>query len=348
MTKRSEACEFTFALCRTAKASCCPIRQLAMVVWSCGHSENGQSTVSGAPTPDPSSWPGHSGNWGRWNNDLGTLNLITPSAVQRGISSVRTGQVICLSRPVTGREPIRAEPCFEQTMLAAGVWDLEPDRPESLNASESVRYRTHGMVNTHMDALSHVGFKGTGFNGVPYEKMATMEGVHRAPISNALGIVTRGILIDIVRRRNVAYLEPGDFATPDDIPTEAIEPGDAVIIRLGGTLAGGEPPTATSNKHGRWPGLHPDCVEVLAACDPAVVCTDTSADVYPSPYSNVCRSPVHTLALTFYGVHLIHNADLESLSARCDEMGRTTFLFMVSPLHLTQATGSLVSPLAVL
>ena len=23
-------------------------------------------------------WPGHSGNWNRWPNDLGTLNLLTP------------------------------------------------------------------------------------------------------------------------------------------------------------------------------------------------------------------------------------------------------------------------------
>src|SRR5689334_12219562 len=120
------------------------------------------------PMPAKEGWPGHTGNWGRWPNDRGTLNLITPQVVLRAVQTVSQGRVFDLSRPVTGREPLRAEPGFVHTMLAAGAWDLEPERPESLNASDKVAYRIHGMVNTHLDALSHVGFAGFGFNGVPF------------------------------------------------------------------------------------------------------------------------------------------------------------------------------------
>lgn len=296
-------------------------------------------------------WPGHNGNWGRWPNDRGTLNLLTPGVVLRGLASATDGRVFPLSRPVTDREPIRGDKCFEHKMLAAGAWDLEPERPESLNASDRVAYRIHGMVNTHLDALAHVGYAGKGFNGRAFSDMATMEsGVAHAPISNALGIVTRGVLFDVARARGVPFLKPGEYVTPDDLqPTAgALESGDAAIIRLGGTLAGGIPPDGTGNKHGTWPGLHPECVEFLGARDISVLATDSSGDVFPSPYSHICRSPVHTLCLAFYGIHLLHNMDLETLAMACAAEKRDTFLFFASPLHMTRVTGSLVSPVAVL
>lgn len=300
---------------------------------------------------DPDSWPSHAGNWGRWPNDKGTLNLLSPQATLRGINTVVEGRVISLSRPVTAKEPIRGDVCFEQEMLAAGVWDLEPDRQESLNASEKVSYRTHGMVNTHLDALAHVGHKGKGFNGHAFSDMASLEeGVKIAPISAARGIVTRGVLIDIPRSRGVRCLKPGEWAKPQEVEAAAdlLAPGDAALVRVGGTLAEGVPPEAGGNRHGTWQGLHPECVEVLAKRDISVLATDCPGEVFPSPYGHVVRSPVHTLCLTYYGIHLLHNMDLEELAADCAERRRNSFLFMVLPLHMERASGSLVSPAAVL
>lgn len=37
-------------------------------------------------------WPDHVGNWGRWPNDHGALNLITPAATARGIACAREGR----------------------------------------------------------------------------------------------------------------------------------------------------------------------------------------------------------------------------------------------------------------
>ena len=302
-------------------------------------------------TPDPTSWPGHKGNWERWPNDLGTLNLLTPEVTLRGMRSVQTGEVISCSRPITDKEPIRGDICFEQEMLAAGTWDLEPDRVESLNASEKVSYRTHGMVNTHIDALAHVGHNGKGFNGKAFEDLVTMDdGVKQAAIGNARGIVTRGVLLDIARMRGVPFLEPGDFATPEEVSTAAgdLQPGDAAVIRIGGTLAEGVPPKDGGNRHGTWQGLHPDCIDVLAEKDISLVASDSPGDVFPSPYGHIVRSPVHTLCLAYYGIHLLHNMNLEALADACAKSARNTFLFVVAPLYLTRATGSLVNPIAVL
>ena len=307
--------------------------------------------MSEAPLPDPATWPGHTGNWNRWPNDLGTLNLVTPEVTRKAIGEVNTGQVLSLSRPVTDREPIRGDVCFEHTMLNAGAWDLEPDRPESLNSADRVAYRTHGMVNTHLDALAHVGHNGKGFNGIDFADLVTREaGVKRASIADARAIVTRGVLIDIPRLRGVSHLHPGEFVTPEEIESAAqrLQPGDAAVIRTGATLEDGVPPTDASCRHGTWQGLHPECVEVLGGCDISVLATDSSGDVFPSPYGHIVRSPVHTLCLTYYGIHLLHNMDLETLGEVCAERGRHSFLFIVTALHMQRATGSLTSPVAVL
>ena len=301
--------------------------------------------------PDPAAWPGHTGNWNRWPNDLGTLNLVTPEVTLRAIRSVQEGAVFSLSRPVTDKEPIRGNACFEHTMLNAGAWDLEPDRPESLNSADHVAYRTHGMVNTHLDALAHIGHAGKGFNGVDFDELVTkQDGVKRGAIAGARAIVTRGVLIDIPRMRGVSHLKPGEYVLPDEIECvmDELEPGDAAVIRTGATLEDGHPPGPEGNRHGTWQGVHPECVEVLAKRDISVLATDSSGDVFPSPYGHIVRSPVHTLCLTYYGIHLLHNMDLESLGEACHDRGRNQFLFVVSSLHLERATGSLTSPIAVL
>ena len=307
--------------------------------------------MSDKPLPNPETWPGHTGNWNRWPNDLGTLNLLTPEVILKAIQTVRSGKVISLSRPVTDREPIRGDVCYEHTMLNAGSWDLEPDRMESLNSADHVAFRTHGMVNTHLDALAHVGHDGKGFNGIDFQSMVTKdEGVKHGAIDAARGIVTRGVLIDIPRMRGVSHLKPGEFVKPDEIESVAhqLEPGDAALIRTGATLEDGIPPTDESCRHGIWQGLHPECVEVLATRDIAVLATDCPGDVFPSPYGHIVRSPVHTLCLTYYGIHLLHNMDLEGFAKTCERETRSTFLFVVTSLHLERATGSLTSPVAIL
>ena len=87
---------------------------------------------------------------------------------------------------------------------------------------------------------------------------------------------------------------------------------------------------------------------MLGKRDVSLLATDCPGEVFPSPYGHIVRSPVHTLCLTYYGIHLLHNMDLEALADACAERRRNSFLFIVAPLHLERATGSLVSPVAVL
>ena len=99
--------------------------------------------------------------------------------------------------------------------------------------------------------------------------------------------------------------------------------------------------------HGSIGGLHASCIDMIGRADAALIASDCGSDTYPSPVPE-CESPVHRLALTFWGMPLVHNMDLEALALLCANQSRDEFLFMVSALNFPRATGSPCTPIAVL
>jgi kynurenine formamidase len=301
-------------------------------------------------------WPGHQGNWGRWPNDRGTLNLITPEVVQRAAKEVKLGVTVACSCPLKGNEVTSrfTGPAVEHEMLKAddGGFD-EGDLTQS--AADRLGYRIHGMTNTHIDALSHMGYRGKTFNGYDFPDVATMaEGAKKMDVTDLLAIVTRGVLIDVAAARGVDYLRPGDSVAPEDIEGRlaGLMPGDAVVIRTGGSLVSGRAADGASEHggwhHGTWAGLDTDVVEMLASKDVSMICTDSPGDTFPHRHEKYVRSPIHVLCEVFYGIPLIHNMDLEQLATTCSSNGRDSFLMSVSSINQPNATGSLTTPIAVL
>lgn len=291
-------------------------------------------------------WPGHTGNWHRWNNNRGTLNLLGPHTTLRAAAEVRTGEVISCARDVSFSDPYRPGP-------AGGIKRLKSfygpqDKYSTLG--EDLTVRTHGVVNTHIDALSHAGYGGFGFNGRLYSEVISMEdGARELDVREHGPIVTRGILVDVPRGRNVQCLQPGEWVIPADIAQAAdrVQPGDAFVIRTGVTISGVKGPDEKSGHHGTIAGVHWDCIELLARKDVSVFATDCGADVYPGPADKPVFSPVHALCLVFYGIALVHNMNLEGLAHVCLREGRDCFMFTVSPLQIPGASGSLATPVAI-
>ncbi|MBI1292465.1 cyclase family protein [bacterium] len=305
--------------------------------------------------PEPfQAWPKHTGNWGRWpDNDRGALNLITPEAVMRGIRSVKLGLSVPCARPIAMTDPNRPDtPPAAHEMVYHHALGREG---ECNSAGDRLSIRVHGMLNTHIDAFSHVGFRGFGYDGIAFDEMVDpKQGASRYDITDMQGIVTRGVFVDVARARGVRGLEPGDCVLPQDIAAtlERLQPGDAMLIRTGVTLTGGKVGTrkadGSANIHYPIAGLHADCIDLLASRDISILASDSPSDTYPSPVPEYCESPVHRLCLTFWGIPLVHNMDLEKLGDLCAETGRDDFLFMVSALNFARATGSPCTPVAVL
>jgi hypothetical protein len=58
-------------------------------------------------------------------------------------------------------------------------------------------------------------------------------------------------------------------------------------------------------------------------------------------------SPIHVLAITALGIHLLDYLQLEDLAAKCADSGRWEFMFTAAPLFIRGGTGSPLNPVAV-
>jgi kynurenine formamidase len=293
-------------------------------------------------------WPGHVGNWCRWPNDRGALNLITPAATARGIACAREGRVFSCAREALEKDPVYGWPGVTNKMTFVGMPYPSGNLQTALDA---VTIHPHGMFNTHIDAFAHVGYKGYTFNGRRFDDVVDAENCAKLQDSrDLLGIVTRGVFIDVARRRGVKGLAPGEFVRPEEIEDAVarIQPGDAVVIRTGVSQMPGVPPKDGEERHGKIGGIHYECVDMIGKAGASVLASDSPNDVFPSPIMEICESPVHRLALVFWGIPLVHNMDLEELGEVCAAERRDDFLFMVSALNIPKTTGSLCTPVAVL
>jgi kynurenine formamidase len=179
-------------------------------------------------------------NWGRWGADdeLGTLNLITPEVVRAAAGLVRRGKVFSLALPLgpdgpqIGAVPGRLNPL--RTMLAVNrpVFD-----PEGFCTSDDIVVM--GLqAATHWDALAHASYLGRIYNGHPIESL-TEAGAAKCGIANVDRLVSRGVLLDVARAKGVERLDVPYAITGDDLDAACelgkltARPGDVVLVRTG-------------------------------------------------------------------------------------------------------------------
>ena len=177
-------------------------------------------------------------NWGRWGPDdeRGALNYLTPEKVADAAGLVRSGRTVSLSRPLnTEREADNPEPAdHHMTMLGA------KDHPDGLAfAKDYIGVDYHNDSHSHLDALCHVSYDGSLYNGRPADSVsATGAAVETVEVLKD-GLVGRGVLLDIPRARNVDWLEPGDSVLPGDLDEAerregvTVGEGDILLVRTG-------------------------------------------------------------------------------------------------------------------
>ena len=287
-------------------------------------------------------WATDLSNAGRWGDDdqLGTLNLITPAVRVAAAKLVTEGVSVSMAHPLlTARSADNWTP-FEHRMQAtpdkAGGW-----------ATDTWSLMFHGFAHSHIDALCHLAYKGKYYNGFPMSG-TTAEGCKNLGITNiGDGIFTRGVLMDIPRLKGKDWLDPGQAVMVADL--EAWEKqagikvgsGDAILLHTGRWLRRvKEGPT-----RGAYAGFHASTVPWLKARDAAVVGTDGGLDVYPSGVPD-SGAPVHTLVLTALGMPILDVMDLTTVSVAAAERKRWTFLLTAAPMRVPNGTGSVINAIA--
>ncbi len=291
-------------------------------------------------------------NWGRWGGDdqRGTLNLITPEAVRRGVATVRRGVTFSLSIPFdengpqTGAIPGRVNP--KRTMTAVNA--AFTGDPSDFTTSDDA-FEMGAQAATHWDALAHVGYEGLLYNDTP-DTVVTEAGAARLGVDQFGPIVTRGVLLDIARLLDVEYFEDAHAITGDDLSTAerqagvSVERGDILLVRTGQMewLRRGDKRRFSDPS----PGIGVDAIEYLHDKGVAAVATDTLVfEVWPCE-DPAALLPVHMIDLRDLGLVQGQLWHLDELAADCAADGVHEFLLAATPLPLTHGLGGPVAPTA--
>ena len=287
--------------------------------------------------------------WNRWGPDdeRGALNHIGPDQVRRATALVKSGEVLRLAQLLSSKTPVPAHRCGLQHFMGRDGGDYAvagSKRPGGFQfAEDTVVMPLH--IGTHVDALCHAWYDDKLYNGYLGDTIRSTTGAARLGVEKMPPVVTRGLLLDIVRLKG-RVIEPGEVVTAADLEAAAaqagvkVERGDAILLRTGWleSQKGVKQPSFDTE-----PGIDVGAAQWLIEREIAIVGADNFA-VEVLPFAAGTVFPVHQLLIRDFGVPLLEGLMLDPLVAS----GRHEFLFMAAALPIVGATGSPLAPVAVL
>jgi kynurenine formamidase len=298
--------------------------------------------------------------WGVFGDDdqLGTINLMTPQAVREAAGSIRSGRVFSLNLAINIPDP----PIFGRGKHAHTIKHLR------VNVLDDYLDNFYPQASSQWDALCHVKHPALGaYNGIPDSEITGYGGT-KLGIDNLArrGIAGRGVLADIARYHE-RIGKTIDFMSNDMIPLEDLErtlaaqktqirPGDVLLVRIGWTKAYlGLTPEQKQDlaDHTRCPGLEGSrrTARWLWENHIAAAASDSPAlEVMPPPGITdfgIASETLHFQMLSFFGMPIGEMWDLEALADDCARDRRYEFFFTSAPLNVPGGVGSPPNALAI-
>ncbi len=295
-------------------------------------------------------------NWGRWGPDdqLGTLNYLTPDKVVAAARLVRTGRQVSMEIPINKvAGPDNPNPAIH--FISQGH-DIDLGSNGLRFGLDFLGMACHGDCHTHIDALCHLSYKGLTYNGLPAQEVLTTKGATTLDITSyGNGLVGRGVLLDIPRFRGVKWLEPGEAVTRAELEAceraEGVElgEGDILVFRTGhhrrrlelGPWSNDYPPAGEGKA-----GLHVDTVPWMHERRIAAFLPDGDGEAVPSTVEGMIY-PIHPLQIAAMGMLASDSLQFEDLAKACEEEARFEFMVVGLPLRLPGGTGSPWNPIAI-
>jgi kynurenine formamidase len=294
-------------------------------------------------------------NWGRWGDDdeLGTLNYLTPEKVRAAAALVRSGRRVSLAIPINKKagpdNPMQA------ALLLVQGHDVPVDDSKVRFGLDWFGMAAHGDTHTHVDALCHISYGGLTYNGRTAAEVLPSSGATAQDIAvYHQGVVGRGVLLDIPRHRGVNWLEPGEFVRRFELEecaeAQGVElgEGDLLVFRTGhhrrrlelGAWDNNPPPQGEGKA-----GLHVDAIPWMHERRIAAFLPDGDGETVPSVVEGVTY-PIHPLQVVAMGMLVSDSLQFEELAPACEEEGRWEFMVVGLPLRLPGGTGSPWNPIA--
>jgi hypothetical protein len=164
-------------------------------------------------------------NWGRWGPDdeIGTLNYITPERIAAACRLATTGKVFALGIPLDRNGPqsgTRQRFTPIHTMFRDG--GDAPKTPEEVKAAEGYGGSDDWIVMplqcvTQWDSLAHIFYEGKMYNGYDATLVTSSGAAKNSIFKTKDKIVGRGVLLDVAKYTGVRALEPGYAITVADL-----------------------------------------------------------------------------------------------------------------------------------
>jgi kynurenine formamidase len=306
--------------------------------------------------------------WGVFGADdeLGTLNHLTPERVRAATSSIRRGETFPLNLSLTAFDPplIAHRGAIEHHVFGLNEFHRD-ERVDSLFTQAS----------TQIDGLRHFAHPDRGFyNGIDGAEITAETDVLGIQRVAERGIVGRGVLIDVGAYR-AAQGRPIDDARSEQIEVTdldatlawqgaTLEPGDIALIRFGwlermrsAPRAPGAPLTSAGLAHSErtaaW--LWDKQVAVAAADNVALeawpvrdseIVTRAEAEGTLAPSSHT--GMLHRILIPLLGLTIGELWDLDALAAACHREQRYDVFVVAEPLNLRGGVGSPANAIAII
>jgi kynurenine formamidase len=294
-------------------------------------------------------WPSRYGA----DDQIGSLNEITPAVTRAATTLVHQGKVVDLGRILDEDTPKFPGRYWHQTL------DVTPHY-ENLRRADSgsqgwgknqINWITEiqagtFQVGTQLDSIGHIQAGERFYNGWTTRDLVQSSGLARFGMETVPPVVTRGVLLDVAAYKNLERLPSGYVITREDVEGTlrreglTLRAGDAVLFHTGwGGLWGVDNAQFLSGEPG--PGLA--TVQWLYAQRIAITGADTWS-YGPVPGEDPERP--FLVPQTMYvklGLFGLENLATEQLARD----GVHEFLFVLTHARTRGSTAAVVSPAAV-
>ena len=280
-------------------------------------------------------------------DEIGTLNMMSDASRLDVLKQVAGGKVYDLGVELFVGMPTCCtpfgDPTFQIFLTHAPAQD--PSKELLSYSGDGVSMYTH--TGTHIDTLNHFGLRGQIWNQVSSKDALGVRGWTKSGADKYPPIVARGVLIDVAKSKNVAYLPTSYAITVADLQDAlkkqgtTLRPGDVVLTRTG---VMNHWPDEAKYRLADQPGLSLEAAQWLVEGQQAMLIGADNFGIESFPSKDPANFvPVHSYLQAERGVSLLEVLWLEDLSK--DQVYE--FLFIASPLKMRGATASPIRPLAI-
>jgi hypothetical protein len=170
-------------------------------------------------------WPSRYGP----DDQIGSLNEITPASIVVAARLVRQGRVFDLGRILDKDVPHFPGRFWQQTLVSNAHLN-NPRRPEGTEGGwgkNQVNWLIElatgtFQIGTQLDGLNHLQIGDRFYNGWRTREIVEDWGTSKLGIETMPPILTRGVLVDVARQRGVARLDAGEVIGIDELEATLI------------------------------------------------------------------------------------------------------------------------------